>query len=517
MKNANDLFKRLVIFEMANNHMGDVQHGLRIIRDIHAISSNLANLFTFAFKFQYRDLDTFIHPDYRNRMDHKYVKRFSETRLSDAEFLMLKQEAENFGFMTICTPFDEASVDKVVEHGFDVLKIASASCTDWPLLEKIATTDLPIITSTGGVELERIDKVVSFWQHRDKQFALMHCVGEYPTLSEQLQLNQIDLFRQRYPGVPIGFSTHEEPWNAEAIKLAVAKGAEIFEKHVGVETDSYQLNAYSATPLQVAQWLHAAVDAYAMCGVVGERHASSEKELADIRQFQRGAFASRDIAEGERVGIDDVFFAFPNQPGQILANDFSKHAAITALGTIGNGGPVVDVSRVDTHDKVYEIVRQAKELLVRAGIAFSNQLEFEISHHYGIERFHEFGAVIITCVNREYAKKLILVFPGQQRHPMHYHKQKEETFHVLYGDVTFVLVDERIEERPGDLRRVERIEAKPGDIITVERGVKHDFSSKSGAIFEEISSTHFQGDSFYDDPAIAENKYRKTELTYWVF
>ena len=38
--------------------------------------------FKFAFKFQYRDLDTFIHPDFRNRTDIKYVKRFMETNIT---------------------------------------------------------------------------------------------------------------------------------------------------------------------------------------------------------------------------------------------------------------------------------------------------------------------------------------------------------------------------------------------------------------------------------------------------
>lgn len=498
-----ELFKRLVILEMANNHMGDVQHGLRIIREFFEVAKVFQDRFTFAFKFQYRDLNTFIHPDYQGRMDHKYVKRFSETRLTEQEFLTLKAEAEAFGFMTICTPFDEVSVEKVVKHGYDVLKIASASFTDWPLLEEIAKTDLPIIASTGGSKLEDIDRVVSFFQHRNKQFALMHCVGEYPTVMEQLQLNQIDLFRQRYPGVLIGFSTHEEPWNTQAVRIAIAKGAEIFEKHVGVETDAYQLNTYSATPLQVAQWLQAAVETYEACGVIGERHQHSEKELADIRQFQRGAFASCIIKRGDRIMVGNTFFAFPNRPGQLLANDLSKYVEFTAREILGGRDPVVNVDRVDNREVVEAIIDKVKAILDEANIPMSGGYDFEISHHYGIERFEEAGAVIITCVNNEdYAKKLIILFPGQGRHPVHYHKRKKETFHVLYGDATFTLDGEAVK-------------AKPGDSITVERGVRHDFSTVEGVVFEEISSTHYKDDSFYDDESIMGNPHRKTAVTHW--
>lgn len=492
--------KPLFILEMANNHMGNVEHGLKIIRAMYEIVRDFD--FNFAFKFQYRNLETFIHPDYRERMDLKYVKRFSETRLTEGEFLTLKKEVEKLGFITICTPSDEMSVDMVVKHDFDILKIASASCTDWPLLDKIAATDKPIISSTGGAKLADIDKLVSFLGHRKKTFAIEHCVGEYPTLPDHLQLNQIDLLKQRYPGITIGFSTHEEPDNVEAIKIAVAKGAGIFEKHVGIKTDKYELNNYSATPEQVRRWLEAAKEAYGICGVIGERAPFSEKELADIRQFQRGVFASCDIQEGERVDTGNTFFAFPSQPGQILANELSKYTIFTAKAGIKEKEPVINVDKLETREKVYEIVLKSRKFLSDAKIPVSNQLNFEISHHYGIDKFYEFGAVIITCVNREYAKKLILIFPGQQ-HPSHTHKQKEETFQVLFGDVIF--------ELDGTKR-----EAKAGDIVVVERGIKHTFSSEEGAIFEEISTTHFKNDSFYEDENIDKNKNRKTSLTYWI-
>src|SRR3989338_10320048 len=117
--------KPLFIFEMANNHMGDVEHGLKIIREVHKVSKNFD--FNFAFKLKYRNLDTFIHPDYKDRMDLKYVKRFSETKLTEEEFLVLKKEAEKLGFVTMCTPFDEVSVDLVAKHNYDVLKVASCS------------------------------------------------------------------------------------------------------------------------------------------------------------------------------------------------------------------------------------------------------------------------------------------------------------------------------------------------------------------------------------------------------
>ena len=74
----NSRTKPLIIFEMANNHMGSVDHGKKIINSLKEQAKFFD--FDFAVKFQYRVLDTFIHPEYKDRMDLKFVKRFSETR-----------------------------------------------------------------------------------------------------------------------------------------------------------------------------------------------------------------------------------------------------------------------------------------------------------------------------------------------------------------------------------------------------------------------------------------------------
>jgi len=46
--------------------------------------------------------------------------------------------------------------------------------------------------------------------------------------------------------------------------------------------------------------------------------------------------------------------------------------------------------------------------------------------------------------------------------------------------------------------------------------VRHKFKTESGAVIEEISTTHDRNDSFYTDTAIMENKQRKSLLTYWM-
>lgn len=494
--------KPLFIFELANNHMGDVEHGIRIIRDIAKVAKKYP--FTYAFKFQFRDIDTFIHPHYKGKADHKYVKRFTETRLNELHVRRLKKELDQLGMLSVATPFDEASVDLIEQLDIDIIKIASCSFGDWPLLERIVKSNRNIIASTAGSDLSMIDRVVNFFRNRGKKFALLHCVGEYPTQADHLEINQIDLLRARYEGVPIGFSTHEEPDNFISIGVALAKGARIFEKHVAVKTDKYEINAYSATPEQVDHWLAAAQLAYSMCGVTGQRAKFSDKEMADLRQFKRGVFVKRAITKGERLRINDLYYAFPNVDGQLVANDISKYIYYTAKKAIAKNGPVMKeaLGIQDTREKIYAIVKSVHSLIKKSGIAVPQTIDMEISHHYGLSKFSKYGMCMFTVVNREYCKKLLIMLPGQS-HPSQYHKKKEETFNILYGSFVVILDGKKHVY-------------KPGDVIVVERGVRHIFGTKTGGILEEISSTHIKDDSYYEDKKIMENKDRKTYISFWV-
>jgi len=480
--------KPLFTFEMANNHQGSVEHGKTIIRELGKIVESYKDIFDFAVKFQYRNLDTFIRPDYLNRDDIKNVKRFKDTRLTQKQFLELKNEVSQHGMYTMCTPFDEISADCIGEQQYDVIKIASCSFGDWPLLEHVAATKLPVIASTAGSSLDAIDKVVAFFEHRHIPLALMHCVAEYPTPDNRLEMNQITLLKNRYPKLHIGFSTHEDPDDMDPIKVAVAKGADIFEKHVGVATDTITLNKYSANPKQVGQWLATARKIYEMCGVSGKRYVSSEKEQADLAALQRGVFAKRELHVGDVLGENDIFFVFPCEENQLLSGQLSKYASLRITGeSISANSPIYlnNVEILDSTDKVHEIVFSVMQLLRASHVVVPVNSTCELSHHYGLNNYDTNGVTIIDCINREYCKKLLVVLPGQN-HPIHFHRMKEETFTVLYGTLN-VICDGK------------SYNVKQGESMVVERNVKHSFSSDVGCVFEEVSTTHYTDDSFYQD------------------
>ena len=483
--------------------MGDISHGVKLIREFGKVCKKYPQ-FKFAFKLQYRDLDTFIHPDLKDRMDIKYIKRFAETRLSREQFDLLIAEIKLNGFLTMSTSFDENSFKMIEDQDLDIIKIASCSFTDWPVLECATSFNKPIIASTAGASLEEIDRVVSYLSNRKKDFAIMHCVGEYPTADDKMHLSQIDFLKRRYPNIRIGFSTHENPENTDLVKIAIAKGANIFEKHVGLATDEYPINAYSVTPEQADAWLKAAAYAMMVCGEGNCRLPVNTAEKESLRSLRRGMFASRSIMKGEKINRENFYFAFPPSITQFTANDYSKYSEFIAESDI-NENEAIDpknTKHINTREQILDIAGKVKKILQAGKVIVPGGVDLEISHHYGIEKFYEHGLVMLTVVNRDYCKKLLVTMPGQ-KHPEQYHNQKEETFHVLYGDLEL--------ELNGELHLL-----GPGDVITVMPGVRHAFQSKTGSVIEEISSTHFKNDSFYTDESINTNPNRKTLLTYWM-
>lgn len=496
-----ELFKDLFIFEMANNHQGNLEHGLKIINAMGKIARTHG--IRSGFKFQYRDLETLVHPDFTNREDVKHIPRFLSTRLTSNDFSTLVGAVRDGGMMTVATPFDEPSVRQCLDHGIQIIKIASPSATDWPLLAAVADTKRPIIISTGGLSIYEIDNVVSFFTHRGIDFALMHCIGMYPTPVNLLQLNYISKMMDRYPDVPIGYSGHEAPDNLDAVKIAVSKGATILERHVGIPSDTIKLNNYSMTPEQTDTWVTSALAAREICGRTDDKQIS-QAEVESLLSLKRGVYAARDIKKRSTIKREHVFFAMPCTEGQTTSGEFGQHRAVfVASRQYKRGAPVHEHRQSDTINVIRGIIHDAKGILHEAHVRLGNGSTIELSHHYGVEHFRQTGALIVNVINREYCKKLVVLLPGQ-RHPNHHHKIKEETFHVLWGDLELNL--------NGIVHKM-----KPDDIVLVERGAWHSFTSGGGAIFEEVSTTHIDGDSYYEDERISKLDpiQRKTTLESW--
>ena len=197
-----------------------------------------------------------------------------------------------------------------------------------------------------------------------------------------------------------------------------------------------------------------------------------------------------------------MYLAFPPTNNQITADRLSKYSEIKAKKNINKDQAltVKNCKIFSNRKKIEQIVEKTKSILKKSNQFLLGKYDFEISHHYGLEKFYQFGLVMITILNRNYCKKILVLLPGQ-KHPEQWHNIKEETFHVLYGKINLKL--NGISKNYG-----------PGSLITIKPKTKHEFSASKGAVIEEISTTHVKKDSFYSDRNIMKNMNRKTNISY---
>lgn len=316
----NGIFEDLFVLEAASNHWGNLQRGLKIVSDFSKIVR--FNNVRAAIKFQFRDFGRLIHKDYRERTDVRYIKKTLATQLTDDQFTTLMSAIKKSGCIPIATPFDEKSVDLCVKLDLPIIKIASSDINDWILIEKIASTKKPVIASTGGSSLKDTDDLVTFFENRNIPLAINHCVSIYPSEDFELELNQIDFLKNRYPGHVIGFSSHEQyDWSASML-ISYAKGVRMWERHVDVDMDNLPISPYCSLPHQIDTWFKAYHKAREMCGAPGTtKRVPPLKEIRYLDETVRGVFAKRDLPKGHRITDEDTYLAIPLLKGQMSCRE----------------------------------------------------------------------------------------------------------------------------------------------------------------------------------------------------
>lgn len=314
------IFEDLFVLELANNHWGRLDRGLKIISDFAKVVR--FNNVRAAIKLQFRDVDTFIHKDFRNRGDVRYIKKTLDTQMPWDDLRKMIDAVRKSSMITMVTPFDELSVDKCVEFGVQLFKLASSDVRDWVLIEKIASTGRPVIASTGGASLRDMDDLVAFFNRRNIPFAINHCVSIYPSEDSELEINQVDFLRNRYPDNVIGFSTHEKTDWQFSIMMAYAKGARTFERHIDIDYEGVPVSPYCTLPEQADQWFKAFKKAQEMCGAPGTaKRIPPEKEIRYLDQLVRGVYAKYDLPAGHVLTDKDVYLAVPLLKGQISCRE----------------------------------------------------------------------------------------------------------------------------------------------------------------------------------------------------
>ncbi len=251
--------------------------------------------------------------------DRSVIDFFSRFVLPVHVYRELKNFAELRGIIFFSSPFDAPSVDLLESINVPLYKIASSEVTNHALITLIAETGKPAILSTGISTVEEIDSAVEcFTSKSPADLALLHCVSLYPAPPEKLNLKRIVSLKERYR-LTVGFSDHSR--GSDAVVVAAALGAEIFEKHFTVDRN-YDCpdKDVSLAPEEFSSMIDASERAAAMLGEGAITCGTAEEPVA--RAARRSLFAARPIPGGKVIEADDLEALRPGTgipPSEILS------------------------------------------------------------------------------------------------------------------------------------------------------------------------------------------------------
>jgi N-acetylneuraminate synthase/sialic acid synthase len=218
-----------VIAEIGHNHQGSVEKCRELFRAAKDCGCD-------AVKLQKRDnrsLFTRAMYDKPYENDYSFGATYGEHRekleFGRGEYTELIAYAAEIGLLFMATAFDGPSADFLAGLDVSAIKIASGDVTNLPLQRHVASLGKPVLLSTGTADMDDVCRAYDTISSLQPDLALLQCTAAYPCDFEQLNLNVIGTFRQRFPATVVGASLHDS-----GIAMAVAAyvlGARIVEKH----------------------------------------------------------------------------------------------------------------------------------------------------------------------------------------------------------------------------------------------------------------------------------------------
>lgn len=334
MKIGNFKFKEGKIYtiaEIGKNHNGSIDKAKRLIELAYYEGCD-------AVKFQAYHTDHLMHT-YSESGAEPDLEWLRQCELQPVELMDMKKLCDNMGITFLATPESEVWVD-VLAHSLHVsaFKVSSLNINNFRMLYKIASKELPVILSTGMSYMDDVDQAVSCLRTTD--YALLHCVSQYPAELESLNLSAMRSMRNRYQ-VPVGFSDHTI--GGVGSQLAVHLGAEILEFHITLDNrDDGPDHSFSLNPTELSSLMGGLKRIQEIRGNGIKQPHEAELAGGYTAQKRRCCVAARNIQQGAIIENDDIICLCPGDNQYVSAGEIFKiiNGQYIALEAIPKGTPI---------------------------------------------------------------------------------------------------------------------------------------------------------------------------------
>ena len=306
-----------VIAEIGHNHQGRLETAKEMFRVAKECGAD-------AVKLQKRNnRSLFTKAQYDKPYDHEnsFGKTYGEHRefleFGFIEYKELINYAEEIGITLFATAFDFFSADFLAKLNIPAFKIASGDLKNIPLLTHIAGFQKPIVLSTGGGTMEDVNRAYDAIMPLNRQLCILQCTAGYPAEFEELNLRVITTYRERFPNITVGLSSHDN-----GIAMAVAAymlGARVVEKHFTLNhTWKGTDHAFSLEPIGFRKMVR---DLKRLRVAIGDGvKRVYDSEVNPIAKMGKKLVAARDLPVGYTIRREDIAIKSPGdglQPYEI--------------------------------------------------------------------------------------------------------------------------------------------------------------------------------------------------------
>jgi N-acetylneuraminate synthase/sialic acid synthase len=297
-----------VIAEIGHNHQGSLEKCKELFRAAREAGAQ-------AVKLQKRDnrslytREMYDRPyDNENSFGATYGAHREALEFGLKEYVELQRYAREIGICFFATAFDVPSADFLAGLDMPAYKIASGDLRNIPLLQHVARFGKPMIVSTGGATMADVERAYEAIIPINKQLCILQCTAGYPAAFEELDLAVIATYRDRFPEVVIGLSSHDN--GIAMAPAAYVLGARVVEKHFTLNRAAKGTDhPFSLEPVGLRKLVRDLQRVRAALGDGSKKVYQSEE--GPIEKMSKKLVAARDLPRGHVLRREDLAVKSP--------------------------------------------------------------------------------------------------------------------------------------------------------------------------------------------------------------
>jgi len=299
--------KPYVIAEIGSNAM----RCLNIAKEMIRIAAQVCHVNAVKFQKRYNSAvytKEMYNSPYNSIFGTTYGEHREHLEFSVDEYAELINCAKENNVDFIVTIFDDISLEQMCGLDIDGYKISSGDITNTLLIEKVAKLGKPIFISTGAATLEEVEKAIEIAKINNDKVIILHCVSQYPTDYENMNLNIIKDYLKRFPDHIIGYSSHDI--GLIGAISAYVLGANVIEKHFTLDNNLYGTD--HKLSLNVQQMRELVQELKRVASMLGTSNKKlNEYEMPARIKLGKSIYTSREIKKGEKITLDNICIKSP--------------------------------------------------------------------------------------------------------------------------------------------------------------------------------------------------------------